>query len=144
MGRMRMPKKSESRKRLGPQERRDLDVEIGFIEGVVKRDPQFIEALKILGDDYTRRGRFVDGLKVDEQLLHLRPEDPMVHYNLACSYSLTEHYDQAVAALDKALNLGYRDFGWLSKDPDLKTLRKHPLFRSIQAKVKALSAGESS
>jgi tetratricopeptide (TPR) repeat protein len=137
---MLMPKKISTRKKLSRQELKNLDVEIGFIEGVVRRDPNFVEALQLLGDDYTRRGRFTEGLKIDEQLIHLRPEDPLAHYNLACSYSLTEQYDQAVTALERAITLGYRDFQWLSRDPDLSKLRKHPLFKSIRAKVKSLAS----
>ena len=79
-----MPKKPQARK-LSREDKRDLDVEIGFIEGVVRRDPEYVDALQILGDDYTRRGRFADGLTVDEQLARLRPHDPTVLYNLACS-----------------------------------------------------------
>ena len=69
-----MPKKP-LKKTLTREDRRTLDVEIGFIEGVVRRDPDYVEALQILGDDYTKRGRFLDGLKVDEQLARLRPAD---------------------------------------------------------------------
>src|SRR5512133_2219186 len=116
----RMPKKSSVRKKLTRQEQRDLDVEIGFIEGVVKRDPSYVEALQILGDDYTRRGRYCDGLKIDEKLAHLRPSDSLVLYNLACSYSLTDRVDKALDALEKALSLGYRDLKWLAEDPDLQ------------------------
>ena len=32
------------------QELSDLDLEIGFVEGILKRDPDFVEALRILGD----------------------------------------------------------------------------------------------
>jgi tetratricopeptide (TPR) repeat protein len=134
-----MPQKSSSTKRLTRQEQRNLDVEIGFIEGVVRRDPDYVEALQILGDNYTRRGRFVDGLKVDEQLVRLRPDDALSQYNLACSYSLTEQFESAVAALNTALDLGYRDFKWMAKDPDLAPLRKHPLYRKIRARLKAMS-----
>jgi hypothetical protein len=45
-----MPKKPLARK-LTRDEKRNLDVEIGFIEGVVRKDPSFVEALQILGDD---------------------------------------------------------------------------------------------
>ena len=125
-------------KKLTSEQERDLDIEIGFIEGVVRRAPGFIEALQILGDDYTRRGRFADGLKLDEQLVRLRPGDALVHYNLACSYSLTEQFAAAAAALNRALDLGYRDFKWLTKDPDLATFRKHPLYKKIRARIKAM------
>jgi len=133
-----MPQKSSSIKRLTRREQRDLDIEIEFIEGVVKRDPDYVDALQILGDNYTRRGRFVEGLKVDEELVRMRPVDALAHYNLACSYSLTEQFEPAAAALGKALDLGYRDFKWMAKDPDLAKLRKHTLYRKIRARIKAM------
>ena len=129
---------SKSRKKLSREQERNLDIEIDFLEGVVQRDPTYIEALQILGDDYTRRGRFEEGLEVDEQLSRLRPADALVHYNLACSYSLTEQFDSAAAALNRALDLGYRDFKWVSKDPDLAKFRKHSLYKKIRARIKAM------
>lgn len=134
----RMPKKSSFRRKLTRHEQRDLDIEIAFMEGVVRRDPRYVEALQILGDDYTRRGRFDDGLKVDERLAHLRPDDSLVLYNLACSYSLTDQVDQAVVALERALKKGYRDFKWLAEDPDLQNVRRHPLFQKIRAKLRTM------
>ena len=134
----RMPKKSSVRKKLTRHEQRDLDIEIGFLEGVVKRDAQYVEALQILGDDYTRRGRYRDGLSVDERLAQIRPEDSLVLYNLACSYSLTDQVGEALLALERALSLGYRDFKWLAEDPDLRNVRRHPLFQKIRAKLRTL------
>lgn len=120
-------------------QQRDLDIEIGFLEGVVRRDPQYLEALQILGDDYTRRGKYAEGLSIDLELVRLRPNDPLVHYNLACSHALTAQFDLAVAALERAITLGYRDFHWLAKDPDMRELRKHPLYRKIQDKLKTIT-----
>jgi tetratricopeptide (TPR) repeat protein len=115
-----------------------LDLEIEFLEGVVRRDPSYVDALQILGDDLTRRGRYTDGLKVDERLARLRPEDALIYYNLACSYSLIQQYEAALAALDQAINLGYRDFKWMAQDPDLKNLREHEDYKRIRAKVRSL------
>lgn len=133
-----MPKKVSLGRKLNRRQQRDLDIEIGFMEGVVQRDPKYIEALQILGDDYTKRGKFHEGLKIDQQLVQLRPQDPTTLYNLACSYALTKHYERAVAVLDEAIDQGYRDFKWLVKDPDLRALRQHPLFRQIQVKIRAV------
>jgi tetratricopeptide (TPR) repeat protein len=124
-------------------EQRDLDTKIDFIEGIIRRDPNYVDALQILGDHYTQRGRFVEGLKVDERLARLEPQNPLVFYNLACSYSLTDEFDRAVLALEKALLLGYRDFSWLTKDPDLKKLRSQPVFDDIKAKIRQLKAKKS-
>jgi tetratricopeptide (TPR) repeat protein len=134
-----MPKNvNNSRKRMTRQEMRDLDLEISFLEGIVRRIPAYIEALQLLGDDYTRRGRFSEGLRVDERLSRLRPDDSLVHYNLACSYSLTAQVELAVEALESAINLGYRDFKWMAQDPDLKNLRDHSEYKRIRAKVRAI------
>ena len=133
-----MPQKTRPRKKLSRQEQRNLDIEIGFLEGVLKRDPNFTDVLQILGEDYTRRGRYHEGLQVDEQLARLNPTQPLAHYNLACSYSLTGQYDLAFHSLDRALSLGYCDFQWMSKDPDLSNFRKHPLYRKIRAKIRSI------
>lgn len=116
--------------------KRELDVKIGFMEGIVRRDPNYVDALQLLGDHYTQRGRFTEGLNVDERLAQLEPQNPVVFYNLACSYSLTDQFDRAAEALEKAIQLGYEDFAWLAKDPDLKKFRKQPAFNDILKKIR--------
>src|ERR1039458_4785190 len=98
-----MPVKSSARKKMSRASRRDLDTSIEFMEGLVRRDPDYVDALQLLGDHYTQRGRYTEGLKVDEHLSRLEPHDPLVFYNLACSYSLTEQFDRAGFALQAAL-----------------------------------------
>lgn len=136
-----MPVKSSARKKLSRAGQRDLDTKIQFLEGLVRRDPDYVDALQLLGDHFTKRGRYLEGLKVDERLARLEPRNPLVYYNLACSYTLTEHFDRAVLALEKALNFGYRDFDWLAKDPDLRKLRSQPEYRDIQAKIRRMKVG---
>src|SRR5213594_2139574 len=109
------PKRS---KKLTRQQERDLDIEIGFIEGVVRRAPGFIEALQILGDDYTRRGRLADGLKLDEQLARLRPGAALVQCNRAHSYPVTEQHPVPARRSNRARDRGYGDDTPLTKDPD--------------------------
>jgi|SRR5450432_292746 tetratricopeptide (TPR) repeat protein len=135
-----MPVKSSTRKKISRALQRDLDTRIEFMEGLVRRDPEYVDALQLLGDHYTQRGRFPEGLKVDERLARLEPENSLVFYNLACSYSLTEQFDRAMLALEKAIQLGYRDFNWLARDPDLKKLRQQPAYRDIQNKINRLKS----
>jgi hypothetical protein len=75
---------------------------------------------------------------VDEHLAQLEPRNPLVFYNLACSCSLIGQFDRAVAALEKALQFGYRDFRWLAKDPDLQQLRQQPIYRDIEEKIRRM------
>ncbi len=134
-----MPVKSNERKKKPSRQRtRELDVQIQFMEGIVQRDPKYVEALQLLGDHYTQLGRFAESLKVDERLSQLDPRNPLTFYNLACSYSLNDQCELAAAALERALRLGYTDFKWLARDPDLRKLRKHPLFEKIQNQIRRL------
>src|ERR1035441_1056500 len=80
----RMPVKSSARKKSSRASQRDLDIKIKFMEGLVRRDPDYVDALQLLGDHYTQHGRYTDGLKVDEHLAQLEPRSPLVFYNLAC------------------------------------------------------------
>jgi hypothetical protein len=75
---------------------------------------------------------------VDQQLARLEPRNPLVFYNLACGHSLNGEVDRAVEALEKALALGYCDFKWLAKDPDLHQLRQHPLYRNIETRIRKM------
>ncbi|MFL2903642.1 MAG: TPR end-of-group domain-containing protein [Limisphaerales bacterium] len=135
-----MAELNSANNKLSSREQRDLDIEIQFLEGVVRRDRQYVEALQLLGDDYTRRGRFEDGLQVDRRLARLCPEDPLVHYNLACSFSLTEEFRKAAHALRKALQSGYRDFEHLRRDSDLEPLRQTDLYAAIEQEIVELEA----
>lgn len=133
-----MPKNLASRKYLTRQEKRDLDIEIEFLEGLVERDTEYVDALQLLGDGYTKRGKYLAGLRIDQRLADLRPDDPLVFYNLACSLCLTDRFDDAVNALEEAIDLGYRDFKWLAEDPDLQDLRKRTVYKRIRAKLREM------
>ena len=129
------------RKKLTPSDRRDLDVRIGFIEGLVRRDPNYVDVWQLLGDHYTQRGRYTEGLEVDERLARLEPDNALVFYNLACSYALTDQFERAAAALKRSFELGYRDFNWLARDPDLRKLRKHPLYQQVTEAIRQFKSG---
>jgi tetratricopeptide (TPR) repeat protein len=114
----------------------DLDFEISFYENLLKENPNFVEALIALGDAYTKRGCYEDGLKIDQRLVQLRPDDPTVHYNLACSYSLLKMAKPCLAVLKKAIQLGYRDFSFMKKDPDLDFIRRDPRYKELLLSLK--------
>jgi tetratricopeptide (TPR) repeat protein len=103
---------------------RKKNYEIKFYEGLLKKRPDFTQALVSLGDAYTRRGFYEEGLNVDKRLVRLKPEDSVAHYNLACSFSLTNDIAQAQSELKKAVLLGYNDFAYILEDSDMVNLRK--------------------
>ena len=118
-------------------EKSDLDFEISFFEGVLKKRPEFIPALVALGDAYTKQGELKKGLSIDLRLSELRQNDPIVYYNLACSYSLLGMIDDAFRVIKKAIMLGYEDFTYLRHDPDLENLRRDRRFPHFLKDLKA-------
>ena len=122
-----------SRSRISKQDH--LAFEVRFFEGIARRDPDFIEALQILGDAYTKTGQWEKGLRVDQRLAKLCPDNALVFYNLACSYSLLKKVDEAFVALAEAVKRGYDDARWLNKDPDLDNLRHDNRFEKIRTSL---------
>jgi tetratricopeptide (TPR) repeat protein len=110
------------------------EFEIVFFEGLLEKDPNFVDALIPLADLYTKKGLYEKGLELDRRLAKLRPEEPVVRYNLACSLALMGKKDDAFEALERAIELGYDDFEHLKKDSDLKRLRNDPRFKSLLLK----------
>ncbi len=101
---------------------KDVQFEISFYENVLGHAPDFIEVLVCLGDLYTKEGLYAKGLAIDERLAALRPEEPVVMYNLACSYSLLNNIPCARQAMLRAIDLGYDEWDHLQKDADLVNL----------------------
>jgi tetratricopeptide (TPR) repeat protein len=108
-----------------------LDFELEFFGGVLKRHPDYVDVLRVMGNLLTRMNRFVEGLQVDKRLVQLRPNDALAHYNLACSYALLKRNDQAIKTLRRAVELGYRDFRFMREDSDLDGIRHDPRFRQL-------------
>jgi len=113
------------------KKRFDIEFEIDFFEKIIKKRPFFIEALSALGDLYTKQGLMQKGLEMDLTLSQLKADDPIVFYNLACSYSLVNNIDLAFISLKKAVDLGYEDFRFLKEDDDLKNLRVDDRFKEF-------------
>jgi tetratricopeptide (TPR) repeat protein len=108
-----------------------LDFEIDFFGGILKRKADYIDVLRVMGNNLTLKGRFANGLDIDRRLVQLRPKDPLAHYNLACSYALLKQPEHALRTLRKAIELGYRDFRYMREDHDLDSIRHDPRFRQL-------------
>jgi tetratricopeptide (TPR) repeat protein len=117
----------------------DLDFQMGFYEGVLQERPAYVEVLIALGEIYTRKGFYEKGLAVDRKLSELRPENPIVHYNLACSLSLVGDIASSFKAIKRAIRLGYSDFQYLTQDPDLMNLRRDQRFSKLLQELRKLS-----
>ena len=107
------------------------DFELSFLERLAKDNPNFVDALIPLAEAYTHKGLYEKGLEIDKQLAKLRGKDPVVQYNLACSFALVGKKDEAFLTLKRAIQFGYTDFEHMEHDSDLKNLREDPRFKTL-------------
>jgi Flp pilus assembly protein TadD len=114
-----------------------LDFELEFFARILERHPNFVDVLRVQGNNLTLKGRYPEGLQIDKRLVQLRPTDPLAHYNLACSYALLKRQDQALRTLRRAVELGYRDFCYMREDRDLDSIRTDPRFRQLLREYEA-------
>lgn len=63
--------------------------------------------------------------------LVINPRDNVLHFNLACAYSLTEDAEKSLYHLSKAVEYGYNDFENIKTKDDLAFLRVQPTFESF-------------
>ncbi len=109
---------------------------IWFLEGVLEKYPAYVECLMYLGNAYTATGMYEKGLRADLKLSRLRPTDPLVHYNLACSFSLLGRINESLESLERAVDLGYDDLMYLENDSDLDSLRDDERYKVLINKLK--------
>ena len=121
-------------------EERARRIEVEFLEGVRARLPAHSAVVESLGCLYTEMGRYQDGLRADREMVQMEPDSPNAWYNLACSLSLTGQPDDAFAALEKAIALGYDDAERMQDDDDFEPIKKDPRFARILAQILARQA----
>ncbi|MGB0409308.1 MAG: tetratricopeptide repeat protein [Opitutales bacterium] len=117
--------------------REDYDFELSFFESLKKRMPSDVRVVSILAHLYTKTGQIDEGLKMDRKLVRLQPDDPTIHYNLACSLALKGRKADALKVLRTAITLGYKDFNWMQHDPDLVCLQNYSPYKKLLEEVSA-------
>ena len=110
-------------------------VEINFLRQLEKRLPNDIELLQVLADLYTKNNLIKEGLEIDLHLSRLDPEDSVIWYNLACSYSLNKKINKAFESLFKAVDLGYNNLSHIKKDQDLNNLRHDLRYEEVLKRI---------
>lgn len=115
---------------------KNFEFEMEFCRSILKRDADNVATIEMLAGYCTRAGRIDEGLEWDRRFVELRPDNAIGHYNLACSLALKKRADDAIGSLRTALEKGYRDFGWMMEDTDLKGLHAHPGFSALLAEFK--------
>jgi TolB-like protein/Flp pilus assembly protein TadD len=105
--------------------------EIAMYEEQVKKVPEDARVRVLLAGVYSLIGRFEEAKREADMAMILRPDDSMILYNVACSFCAMNNAPDAMNALKKAWESGYRDAVWTRQDPDLALLHGDPEFERL-------------
>ena len=82
-----------------------------------------------VASSYQRQGRTEDALAVMREGIERYPDAWQGYYNLACFLALAERKDEALDALERAVELGGDEArGYAAEDSELDALREDPRF----------------
>jgi serine/threonine protein kinase/Flp pilus assembly protein TadD len=104
---------------------------IGALENHLKQVPEDARARILLGGDYARLGRTDDALRELNLAVTLRANEASILYNAACLYCELNRKAEAMDALRKAWEAGFRDAVWARRDPDLLMLHDEQEFNRL-------------
>ena len=108
-----------------------LHREIAIYEEHVKKVPEDARARVLLANDYAMQGRFEEAKREADMAMILRPDDTMILYNAACTFCAMNNARDALIAIKKAWEAGFRDPSWTRQDPDLAMLHGDPEFERL-------------
>jgi tetratricopeptide (TPR) repeat protein len=88
-----------------------------------------------LGWCYKRTGRLEDAIAVLDQAVRIEPGDALLHYNLACYWSLARNRRRALQHLANAFDIDGNFRSLVSDEHDFDPIRDDPLFQSLTAMI---------
>ncbi len=109
------------------------------LEAHILKVPEDARARVLLASSYAEMGRAEESVREMEFARALRPNDSSVLYNCACAYCKLKLKREALDALRKAWEAGFKDTEWARRDPDLSILHGEAEFEKLYP---APAAGE--
>lgn len=78
-----------------------------------------------------RLGRLEQAIETLEDALHIEPGTAIIHYNLACYWSLARNRRHALQHLARALEIDGNYVDFVRDEPDFDPLRHDPQFQQL-------------
>jgi tetratricopeptide (TPR) repeat protein len=94
-------------------------------------DPNNIHIWLALGWCQKRIGRIDLAIEALEEALGVEPDDALIHYNLACYWSLANNKRQALSYLSRALDLKDQYRALVADESDFDSIRSDPAFQAL-------------
>ena len=101
----------------------------------LKWNPDDARALYLAANALVAMGDTARGRQWMERALAIRSDDPVLGYNVACTYALMGMHDEAIEALESAARNGMRQKSWMERDSNLDCLRGDSRFAEILGRM---------
>ena len=104
---------------------------IRLMQSRLELNPDDARACNLIAAAFSILGETAPALDYAERSLAIDPDDPMLLYNVACTYAQLHKPDDALGCLERAVDKGFGHKEWIEHDPDLESIRDTPRFRAI-------------
>ena len=102
----------------------------------LKWNPDDARAMYLAANGLAGLGDAGRGRQLLERALAIRPEDPVLQYNAACTFALLGLTERALDALENAVRNGFWRRDWCERDSNLDCLRGHPRFEQMVGRMR--------
>ena len=118
---------------LGMAEERDIGLRraLKLMEDRLELNPDDARAANLAAAFLARLGDLSKAVEYADRSLAIDPEDPMLLYNVACTYVALKRTDDALNCLERAVDKGFGHKEWIDHDPDLDPLRENLRFQAL-------------
>ena len=99
----------------------------------IKENPRDGMAHLQLGWSLLRTGRTEEAMRTFERQAELDFMPGIANYNVACCHAILGNKAMAIAAIEKSIDYGFDDVGFMREDPDLANLHGDTRFESLLA-----------
>jgi len=113
---------------------------ITALEQHLQKVPEDARARVLLANAYAQIERIDEAVRETNLAITLRPNEATVLYNAACIFCYLKKKPEALEALRKAWEAGFKDPDWARRDPDLSILHGDPEFERLYPEKPASKA----
>jgi non-specific serine/threonine protein kinase len=101
------------------------------LEAHINEVPDDARARMQLAITFASLDREEDAMREARLAMLLRPNEPTVLYNAACTFCMLNRKPEGLEAIRKAWDAGFKDAVWARRDPDLAILHDDPEFKRL-------------
>lgn len=94
-------------------------------------DEKLFEYLNLISLAYAKNKNFKDSKLCIEEMQKLVPKIGVVYRNWAVYYIVQNKNDEAISNLQKAIEMGYDDLGWIKTEESLDKIRGMSIYKKI-------------